>query len=183
MNKETTDSIQLFAAEDGSADTADETTERIADENAAQEMREDAIARTADNEPGARDETGEARRREQASRLYSVWLAQAAELRESYPGFELTRELKKADFRELLRSGASVRAAYELANRDAIMRAAARDMEERLTRRILSGADRPREGGLTSQSAAVVKNDVASMSKAARREVIRRVQRGEKISF
>ena len=80
-------------------------------------------------------------------------------------------------------SGASVRAAYELVNRDAIMRAAARDMEERLVRSILSGADRPREGGLTSQSAAVVKSDVAGMSRSARREIIRRVQRGEKISF
>ena len=56
------------------------------------------------------------------------------------------------------------------------------EIDENL-RRILSGADRPREGGLTSQSAAVVKSDVAGMSKAARREIIRRVQRGEKISF
>ena len=188
MNKETTDSIQLFAAGDGSAGAADEAVqtagESPAEEKAALSAEHtDMPAQTAADDTGERAETGEAKRREKASRLYTAWMAQAADLRETYPGFELTRELKNADFRELLRSGASVRAAYELVNRDAIMRAAARDMEEKLIRRILSGADRPREGGLTSQSAAVVKSDVAGMSKAARREIIRRVQRGEKISF
>ncbi len=212
MNKETNDSIQLFAAGDGSAGTAEHPVckesagekpapeaERAAAEKyrslasaiAALEKRYGtapgdarALARAVEeDDPGARAEAGEAKRREKASRLYSMWLSQTADLRESCPGFNLTHELKNADFRELLRSGASVRAAYELVNRDAIMRAAARDMEERLVRSILSGADRPREGGLTSQSAAVVKSDVAGMSRSARREIIRRVQRGEKISF
>ena len=184
MNFETTDSIQLFAAGDGSAGAADEAAqtagESQAEEKAALSAEHtDMPAQTAADDTGERAETGEAKRREKASRLYTAWMAQAADLRETYPGFELTRELKNAGFRELLRSGASVRAAYELVNRDAIMRAAARDMEEKLIR----GADRPREGGLTSQSAAVVRSDVAGMSKAARREIIRRVQRGEKISF
>ena len=35
-----------------------------------------------------------------------MWLSQTADLRESCPGFNLTHELKNADFRELLRSGA-----------------------------------------------------------------------------
>ncbi len=188
MNNETNDSIQLFAADDGSVGTAEaaQTAEvsAAAEKDASTAARESSPEQKAvRDEPGARVDAGEARKRESASRLYSTWMAQAADLRGTYPGFELTRELKNADFCELLRSGASVRAAYELVNRDAIMRAAARDMEEKLIRRILSGADRPREGGLTSQSAAVVKSDVASMSKSARREIIRRVQRGEKISF
>lgn len=136
-----------------------------------------------DDDPGARRETGEAKRREKASRLYGSWLRESFKLREAYPGFDLSQALENAEFKELLRSGASVKAAYELANRDALMRAAAEEMERKLTQRILSGADRPREGGLASQSAATVKTDVAGMSKSARQEIIRRVAGGERISF
>ena len=132
---------------------------------------------------GETAEAGERARREKASRLYSRWMQQAAHLRGTYPGFDLSGELANPQFRELLKSGATVRAAYELANRDAIMRAAAEDMEEKITRRILSGAARPRESGLSGGSSAVVRNDVAHMSKNARQEIIRRVQSGEKISF
>ena len=117
MNFETTDSIQLFAAGDGSAGAADEAAqtagESPAEEKAALPAEHtDMPAQTAADDTGERAETGEAKRREKASRLYTAWMAQAADLRETYPGFELTRELKNADFRELLRSGASVRAAY-----------------------------------------------------------------------
>ncbi len=143
-----------------------------------------ALARALEDDgTGARQGAGEDERREKTSRLYGRWLRQAADLRGACPGFDLSKELKNPQFCELLRSGASVRAAYELANRERIMRAAARDMEEKLTRRILAGDSRPREGGLSGQSAAAVHSDVAGMSKAARQEIIRRVQRGEKIAF
>lgn len=143
-----------------------------------------ALARALEDDgTGARQGAGEDERREKTSRLYGRWLRQAADLRGACPGFDLSKELKNPQFCELLRSGASVRAAYELANRESIMRAAARDMEEKLTRRILAGDSRPREGGLSGQSAAAVHSDVAGMSKAARQEIIRRVQRGEKIAF
>lgn len=136
-----------------------------------------------DDDPGARREAGEAKRREKASRLYRSWLRESCDLRAAYPGFDLARELENAEFKELLRSGASVKAAYELANRAELMRAAAEEMERKVTQRILSGSDRPREGGLASQSAAVVKTDVAAMSKSARQDIIRRVAGGERISF
>lgn len=129
------------------------------------------------------DEAGESGRAERASRLYGRWLRESAALRRAYPDFDLAKQLQNEEFCELLRGGASVRAAYELANRDELMRAAAKEMEDKIVRRIISGADRPREGGLTSQSSAVVKSDVAHMSKAARRDIIRRVQCGEKITF
>lgn len=136
-----------------------------------------------DAEAGRRGEAGEARARENASRLYGEWMRQAAELREAYPDFNLSVQLRDGQFKELLRGGASIRAAYELANRESILRASAEEMERRITRRILSGLDRPKEGGLSSQGAAVVKSDAASMSRDARREIIRRVQRGERISL
>lgn len=132
---------------------------------------------------GERDEAGEAIRREKAARLYNGWLSQCARVRAQYPDFDLAAELKNDDFKELLRSGASIKAAYELVNREGIMRALAKDMEQKLIQSILSGAARPREGGLSAQSAAVVKQDAANMSKSARKEIIARVARGERITL
>lgn len=130
---------------------------------------------------GARAEAGESRRKERASRLCGEWIEQGRELCSIRPGTNLAQELQNPRFRELLINGASVKDAYEIANHDELMRQEAEEMERRLTRKILAGADRPREGGLSAQSSAVVKNDAASMSREARREIIRRVQRGEKI--
>lgn len=143
-----------------------------------------ALAEAVLNDPAPQqDVDAEHSRNARAERLYGQWLRESAALRSAYPDFDLAKQLQNEEFCELLRGGASVRAAYELANRDELMRAAAREMEDKIARRIISGSDRPREGGLTSQSSAVVKSDVAHMSKAARRDIIRRVQCGEKITF
>lgn len=132
---------------------------------------------------GERNGAGESVRKERASRLYESWLRQASDLRGTYPDFDLTRELNKPRFRALLKNGADMLSAYELSNKDEIILSLAKDMEEKITRRILSGATRPREESLARQSASSVTGDAAHMSKAARQEIIRRVQRGEKISF
>lgn len=143
-----------------------------------------ALAEAVLNDPAPQqDVDAEHSRNARAERLYGQWLRESAALRSAYPDFDLAKQLQNEEFCELLRGGASVRAAYELANRDELMRAAAKEMEDKIVRRIISGADRPREGGLTSHSSAVVKSDVAHMSKAARRDIIRRVQCGEKITF
>lgn len=123
------------------------------------------------------------RAREGAERQYARWIQQAGELAAEYPDFELRRELKEPRFAALLRGGAELRDAYELVHRDSIMAKSARDMEERIVGRIAAGQLRPREGGLSGQSAAALKGDVARMSRKTRQEIIRRVQRGEKISF
>lgn len=141
------------------------------------------LAAVEKDDPEARRAESELRRKNCARRLYDAWLRESAHFRAAHPDFDLASELCNADFRELLRCGASVKAAYELTHREEIMRSLARDMEQKLMRRLLSGADRPREEGLSERSAAVVKPDVAQMSKGARREIIARVARGERISF
>lgn len=141
------------------------------------------LAAVEKDDPETRRAESETRRENCARRLYDAWLRESAHFRAAHHDFDLASELDNADFRELLRSGASVKAAYELTHREEIMRSLARDMEQKLMRRLLSGADRPREEGLSERSAAVVKPDVAQMSKGARREIIARVARGERISF
>ena len=137
----------------------------------------------------AMEESGEGARlrraelREGADRQYAEWIRQAGELAAIYPDFDLKGELGDERFGALLRGGASLKDAYELVHRQSIMEKGAREMEEKIARRVLSGELRPREGGISAPSAALVKNDVSQMSKKTRQEIIRRVQRGEKISF
>ena len=118
-----------------------------------------------------------------ARQQYESWLSQANELKENYPGIDLSAELSDRRFRELLRSGVPMGDAYELIHRNELMENTARDMEERISRRILSGLNRPRENGMGGTSSAVMKQDMSQMSKKARQDIIRRVQQGERISF
>lgn len=125
----------------------------------------------------------EQRVRELSRRQYESWLEQTRKARESYPQLDIARELKEPRFRELLRSGVPVADAYELVHRDQLVESAAKDMEERISRRILSDARRPREGAIAAGSSALMGSDVSRMSRKARQDIIRRVQQGERISF
>jgi hypothetical protein len=63
------------------------------------------------------------------------------------------------------------------------MQFAAQQIEQKVANKIKAGGARPSENGMSSQSAAVVKSDVSQLSKEDRAEIIRRVQRGERIRF
>ena len=125
--------------------------------------------------------------RENANKLYSQWMTQADDTKKVYPSFNLDAEMQNPKFLDLLRSNIDVRTAYEVLHKDEIIPAAmqftAKTVEQKLTNKIIANGARPSENGMASQSAAVVKSDVSQLSKADRQEIIRRVQRGEKIRF
>lgn len=125
--------------------------------------------------------------RENADRIYAQWMSQADALQGIYPSFNLNAELQNQRFVDLLRNNVDVRTAYEVIHKDEIIPAAmqftARQVEQKLTNKIISGGARPVENGINSQSSAVVKSDVSQLSKEDRAEIIRRVARGEKIRF
>ena len=129
----------------------------------------------------------EQQRQENGKKLYAAWMQQADEAKKVYPSFDLRAEMNNPKFVDLLRSNIDVRTAYEVLHKDEIIPAAmqftAQKVESKLAKSIASGASRPSENGMSSQSAAVVKSDVSQLSKADRAEIIRRVQRGEKIRF
>lgn len=129
----------------------------------------------------------EQRTRENASRLYAQWMEQAGQVKTVYPSFQLEAELKNAKFADLLKAGIDVRSAYEVLHKDEIIPAAmqltAKTVEQKLTNKIAAAGQRPVENGNSGQSAAIVKSDVSQLTKADRREIIRRVQRGETIRF
>ena len=129
----------------------------------------------------------EQQQRENADKLYKTWMDQAEMAKTVYPTFDLSAEMQNPQFINLLRSNVDVRTAYEVLHKDEIIPAAmqftAKTVEQKLANNIASGSKRPTENGMSSQSAAVVKDDVSRLSKADRDEIIRRVQRGEKIVF
>ena len=125
--------------------------------------------------------------RENADRIYAAWMQQADALKGVYPSFDLNAELNNPRFVDLLRNNVDVRTAYEVLHKDEIIPAAmqftARQVEQKLTNKIIAGGSRPTENGINSQSSVVVKSDVSQLSKEDRAEIIRRVARGEKIRF
>ena len=129
----------------------------------------------------------EQNRRENANKVYAQWMEQAEKTKVVYPTFDLKTEMQNPQFTNLLRSNVDVRTAYEVLHKDDIipgaMQFAAKTVEQKLTNKIIANGARPAENGNSSQSATVVKSDVSQLSKADRQEIIRRVQRGEKIRF
>ena len=129
----------------------------------------------------------EAQRQENGKKLYATWMQQAEEAKKIYPSFDIQTEMSNPKFVDLLRSNIDVRTAYEVLHKDDIIRGAmqftAQTVESKIAKKVASNGARPAENGMSSQSAAVVKSDVSQLSKADRAEIIRRVQRGEKIRF
>jgi hypothetical protein len=125
--------------------------------------------------------------RKNADRLYAKWMNEAESLKGIYPSFNLQAEMKNPEFVKLLQSGIDVRPAYEVLHLGDIMPAAmqftAKTVEQKLANKIAANGARPTENGISSQSASVTKSDVSQLTKADRQEVLRRVARGEKISF
>lgn len=124
---------------------------------------------------------------EQALKQIRQWSSEAEQLKEVYPTFDLQAETTNRDFLGLLKAGLSVKNAYELIHMEEIKadaaRAAAQTAGQQMAARVREKAARPKENGISSQGAVIVKNDVGNLTRAERAEVVRRVLRGEKIQF
>jgi hypothetical protein len=129
----------------------------------------------------------EQKQQEDAARIYAGWMDQSAALQQVYPGFDINVELQNPKFAELIFNNVDVRTAYEVIHKDEIIPAAmqftAQQVQQKLANSIAAGQGRPVENGIGNRASAVVKSDVTQLSKADRQEIIRRVQRGEKIRF
>lgn len=116
-----------------------------------------------------------------------TWYKEAEAVKEIYPSFDFKSEVQNPEFINLLRHGNTVEHAYKVLHFDELTenaaRAAAQTADAQAQARIKSKASRPSENGTSSQSAAIVRNDVASLTRAERAEIAKRVQRGEKIVF
>ena len=124
---------------------------------------------------------------QQFQQQINSWYAEAKKVKEIYPSFDFKKEAQNPEFLKLLRTGNTVEHAYKVLHFDELTnnaaRVAAQTADAQAQARIKSKASRPSENGTSSQSAAIVRNDVASLTRAERAEIARRVQRGEKIKF
>ena len=125
--------------------------------------------------------------KEKGAQLYAQWMEQGEKTKSVYPSFDLRAEMQNPKFVDLLRANIDVRTAYEVLHKDDIIPAAmqftAKTVEQKLTNKIIANGARPTENGISSQSSVVTKTDVSQLSKADIAEVMRRVARGDRISF
>ena len=116
--------------------------------------------------------------------LHARWAAEEAAMRRSQPGFDLKAELKNPEMRRLMQlPGMRVRDAYRLAHYDENLRTAAQAVEQGVVERIQQRAARPTENGIRPGGAATVRPDVASMTRAQREALERRVLHGAQIEL
>ncbi len=129
----------------------------------------------------------ERERVEQANRVYAGWMQQAEAARQVYPNLRFEEEARNQTFTDLLRSGVDVKTAYEVIHKDDIlggaMQYAAQKTAEKVTNNVRARAKRPAENGAGAQSASRQVTDVTKLQKEDIYEILRRVERGEKISF
>ena len=115
------------------------------------------------------------KQKQNADKLVATWMNQAEEAKRMYPSLDLNEEAKNPQFLRLLNSGVDVGTAYTVIHKDEIIPAAmqytAKTVEQKLTNKVIAGGARPTENGTSSQSAAIVKNDVSSLTKADRAEI------------
>ena len=114
--------------------------------------------------------------------LHARWAAEEAAMRRSQPDFDLQNELRSPEMRRLMQlPGMRVRDAYRLAHYDENLRTAAQAVEQGVVERIQQRAARPTENGIRPGGAATVRPDVASMTRAQREALERRVLHGAQI--
>lgn len=127
------------------------------------------------------------RGQQQMQQQIDSWYKEAEAVKEIYPSFDFKTEAQNPEFLSLLKNGNSVEHAYKVLHFDELTqnaaRVAAQTADAQAQARIKQKASRPSENGTSSQSAAIVRNDVSSLTRAERAEIARRVQRGEKIVF
>ncbi len=116
------------------------------------------------------------------------WHRQGEELKSTYPNFDFQTETQNKDFRDLIMRGIPVKTAYETIHLDEIMSGAmqytAQKVAQQVSQNIQTRAQRPPENGAaTNNTGIITKTDVSKLTKQDRQEIIRRVQRGEQISF
>lgn len=122
-----------------------------------------------------------------AEQQIAAWQQEAERVKEIYPSFDLRTEVQNPEFISLLKHGNSIEHAYKVLHFDELTqnaaRAAAQTADAQAQARIKAKASRPSENGTSSQSAAIVRNDVSSLTREERKEIARRVQRGDIIKF
>lgn len=126
--------------------------------------------------------------RAQADALYEKWEEEAADLRNTYPDFNLKQEASSnAEFMSYLENGMSVRKAYEASHVQELISGAIQ-MATKETRKntidtVRARGMRPRENGMQPKASLKVKKNISSLSDEEMDRINKRVARGETVTF
>lgn len=124
---------------------------------------------------------------QQVQQQLDMWYKDAEKVKEIYPSFDFRTEVQNPQFLGMLKSGVPVEHAYKMVHFDELTqnaaKVAAQTADAQAQARIKQKASRPSENGTSSQSAAIVKSDVSTLTRKERAEIARRVAGGAKISF
>lgn len=115
------------------------------------------------------------------------WEKDAVEVKAVYDTFDLKTEMQNKSFVRMLETKWPMRDAYEFVHREEILeaqkKAAAETAAAQMRAAMQTNAARPLENGMSTQSAAIVKNDVTKLTRKERAEIARRALNGETIVF
>lgn len=122
-------------------------------------------------------------REREAQEQYDRWIAEADELKEIFPNFDLEEEVNNETFLNYLEMGLPLRDAFSLVHMNEIMDGVGEDSKSRALNKIKMRNQRPVESGATKARAVVRKSNVNELTNDDIDEIMRRVAHGEKISF
>lgn len=124
---------------------------------------------------------------QQAQQKLQQWYSEAEQVRQLYPSFDLTAEVKNPQFLSVLRAGVPVQHAYEVIHMEDIKAGVAamqaQATEKKVVASVRAKGARPPENGTAAQSGFTIKDDVSKLTKQDRADIARRVARGETITF
>lgn len=139
-----------------------------------------------DNERFQRQQQIAQEQRQQQAQI-NKWLQEAEELKQVYPDFDLETELQSDVFSTLVKSGFTLRNAFESTHAQEIMQAsteyATREATRAVTENIRARGQRPLENGVKSKAAFKTSVDFSKMSLKDYEEYGRRARNGERITF
>ena len=128
------------------------------------------------------------RQEQERQARFEAWEADAAELQQAFPAFDLAMEIQTNEqFKRLLDNGVDVMTAFHVAHYEELSNGMTayqqRAATEQVVNRINQRASRPMEGALNHAPAIQRKSDPSSLSNEDLDEINRRVANGETISF
>lgn len=134
-----------------------------------------------------RRQMDEQKQKEHVEQIYAQWMEESKALSNVYPGFNLQNELQNPEFAKLLSNNVNVKTAFEVIHKDEILPAAmqftAKQVEQKLTNKIIAGGNRPIENGNSGMSSVLTVSDVSKLTKEQRAEYAKRAARGERVTF
>lgn len=131
-------------------------------------------------------------KQEQAANVYARWEQEGQAVKQLYGDFDLRSECQHPEtgrnFVRLLQNGIDVKTAYEVVHKDELLSGAigyaVQSAQKRTMDNIRARGMRPQENGAGGSIATqIVKSDPAKWTKADRKEVARRVLRGERVEL